>query len=155
MTASAATQRYADLRRHSEDIDPASTDIYAPPKMQKMSKLVLALAEQVLVQSTEKSSLEAVAAALLLAHVAWNRAVDPLGGDQVGYYRKVLGALEAENPKCLRELKATDCEALIQDLVKIKAARYPTDDRIIRVCGITAENNVHVEWHHRGIEGTN
>jgi hypothetical protein len=123
--------------------------------MQKMSKLVLALAEQVLVQPTEKSSREAVAAALLLAHVAWNRAVDPLGGDQVGYYREVLGALEAENPKCLQELKATDREALIQDLVKVKAARYSTDDRIIRVCGLTAENNVHVEWHHRGIEGTN
>jgi hypothetical protein len=120
-----------------------------------MSKLVLALAEQVLVQPTEKSSREAVAAALLLAHVAWNRAVDPLGGDQVGYYREVLGALEAENPKCLQELKATDREALIQDLVKVKAARYSTDDRIIRVCGLTAENNVHVEWHHRGIEGTN
>jgi hypothetical protein len=129
--------------------------IYPPRRMQKMSKLILALAEQVLVQPTEKSSREAVAAALLLAHVAWNRAVDPLGGDQVGYYRKVLGALEAENPKCLRELKVTDCEALIQDLVKIKSTRYPTDDRIIRVCGITAENNVHVEWHHRGIEGTN
>ena len=123
--------------------------------MQKMSKLVLALAEEVLVQPTEKSSREAVAAALLLAHVAWNRAVDPLGGDQVGYYRKVLGALEAENPKCRGELKATDCEALIQDLVEVKAARYPTDNRIIRVCGLTAENNVHVEWHHRGIEGTN
>ena len=123
--------------------------------MQKMSKLVLALAEQVLVQPTEKSSREAVAAALLLAHVAWNRAVDPLGGDQIGYYQKVLGALEAENPKCLRELKTTDCEALIQDLVKIKATRYPTDDRTIRVCGFTAENNVHVEWNHRGTEGTN
>ena len=96
--------------------------------MQKMSKLVLALAEQVLMQPTEKSSREAVAAALLLAHVAWNRAVDPLGGDQVGYYREVLRALKAENPKCLRELKATDCEALIRDLAKIKSTRYPTDD---------------------------
>ena len=100
--------------------------IHPPWTMQKMSRLILALAEQVLVQPTEKSSREAVAAALLLAHVAWNRAVDPLGGDQIGYYQKVLGALEAENPKCLRELKTTDCEALIQDLVKIKATRYPT-----------------------------
>ena len=123
--------------------------------MQKMSQLILALAQRALAKPTEESSREAVADALLLAHVAWNRAVDPLGGDQVGYYRKVLGALEAENPKCLRELKVMDCEALIQDLVKIKSARYPTDDRIIRVCGITAENNVHVEWHHRGIEVTN
>jgi hypothetical protein len=67
----------------------------------------------------------------------------------------VLRALESENPKCLRDLKSTDHEAVIQDLVKIKAKRYPKDDRIIRVCGLTAENNVHVEWHHRGIEGTN
>ena len=123
--------------------------------MQKMSTVILGLAEKVLAQPAERTSSEGAAAALLLAHVAWNRAVDPLGGDQIGYYQKVLGALEAENPKCLRELKTTDCEALIQDLVKIKATRYPTDDRIIRVCGITAENNVHVEWHHRGIEGTN
>jgi hypothetical protein len=123
--------------------------------MQKMSQLILVLAQLALTKPTEESSREAVAAALLLAHVAWNRAVDPLGGDQVGYYRKVLGALEAENPTCLRELKSTDCEAIIQDLVKFKGTRYPKDDRIIRVCGITAENNVHVEWHHRGIEGTN
>jgi hypothetical protein len=45
--------------------------------MQKMSKLILALAEHALAQPTEKSSREAVAAALLLAHVAWNRAVAP------------------------------------------------------------------------------
>jgi hypothetical protein len=67
----------------------------------------------------------------------------------------VLAALESENPKCLRELKSTSCEAMIQELTKLKLALYPADDRIIRVCGITAENNVHVEWHHRGIEGTN
>jgi hypothetical protein len=67
--------------------------------MQKMSKLA---------QPAEKTSSEGAAAALLLAHVAWNRAVDPLGGDQVGYYRKVLSALVQENPKCLRELKSTD-----------------------------------------------
>jgi hypothetical protein len=123
--------------------------------MQKMSQLILALAQRALAKLTQESSPEAVAAALLRAHVAWNRAVAPLGGDQVGYYRKVLDALQAENPKCLRELKGTDCEALIQDLVKLKETRYLTDDRIIRVCGITPKNNVHVEWHHRGIEGTN
>ena len=123
--------------------------------MKKMSAIILGLAEEVLAQPSEKTSSEGAAAALLLAHVAWNRTVDPLGGDQVGYYRKVLRALEAENPNCLRELKATDCEALIQDLVKLKATRYPTDDRIIRICGLTAEHKVHVEWHHRGSEGTN
>ena len=123
--------------------------------MQKMSKVILALAESALAQPPEKSSREAVAAALLVAFVAWNRAVGPLGGDQIGYYRKVLHELEAENPKCLRELKSADCEALIQELVKIKVMRHSADDRIIRVCGLTADNNVRVEWHQRGIEGTN
>ena len=123
--------------------------------MQKMSKVILALAESALAQPPEKSSREAVAAALLVAFVAWNRAVDPLGGDQIGYYRKVLHELEAENPKCLRELKSADCEALIQELVKIKVMRHSADDRIIRVCGLTADNNVRVEWHQRGIEVTN
>jgi hypothetical protein len=123
--------------------------------MQKMSKIILALAERVLAQPTEKTSSEGVAAALLLAHVAWNRAVDPLGGDQVGYYRKVLSALEKANPKYLRELKSTDLEGMIQELLNLKQALYPTDDRIIRVCGTTAESNVHVQWHHRGVEGTN
>jgi hypothetical protein len=52
-------------------------------------------------------------------------------------------------------LKAADCETLIQELVKVKTTRFPRDDRIIRVCGLTAENKVHVEWHRRGTEGIN
>jgi hypothetical protein len=123
--------------------------------MQKMSKVILGLAERVLAQPTEKTSSEGAAAALLLAHVAWNRAVDPLGGDQIGYYRKVLRALERENPKCRRELKSMDCEALIQELMNLKLAFYPADDRIIRLCGITERKTVRVEWHHRGVEGVN
>ena len=120
-----------------------------------MSRIILALAEQALAQPTEKSSREVVAAALLLANVAWNRAVDPLGGDQLGHYRKVLRALREENPKCQGELEGNDVEAIIQELTKFKAVNYPDDDRIIRLCGLTAENNVRVEWHHRGIEGVN
>ena|ERR1035438_7775165 len=123
--------------------------------MQEMSKLILGLAERMLAQLPEKTSGEGVAAALLLAHVAWNRAVDPLGGDQVGYYRKILRALEAENPKCLRELKSTDCEAMIQELMNLKLALHPDDDRIIRLCGITERKTVRVEWYHRGTEGVN
>ena len=120
-----------------------------------MSKVILGLAERVLAQAPEKTSSEGAAAALLLAHVAWNRAVDPLGGDQIGYYRKVLRALERENPKCRQELKSMDCEALIQELMNLKLALYPADDRIIRLCGITERNTVRVEWHHRGVEGVN
>jgi hypothetical protein len=123
--------------------------------MQKMSKIILGLAEKALAQTPEKSSREAVAAALLLANVAWNRAVDPLGGDQLGHYRKALKALREENPKCLRELKSGDVEAIIQELTRLKAENYQDDDRIIRLCGLTPEDNVRVEWHQRGIEGVN
>ena len=64
----------------------ASSDVgfYPPKTMQKMSAIILALAEKLLAQPTENTSSEGAAAALLLAHVAWNRAVDPLGGDQIG-----------------------------------------------------------------------
>jgi hypothetical protein len=123
--------------------------------MQKMSKVLLDLAERLLAQPAEKTSSEGCAAALLLAHVAWNRAVDPLGGDQVGHYRKVLSAMKAVNPNCLRELKSTDCEAMIQELVDVKRALYPANDRIIQLCALTPQQTVRVEWHHRGMEGAN
>ena len=117
--------------------------------MQKMSKILLDLAERLLAQPAERTSSEGAAAALLLAHVAWNRAVDPLGGDQIGQYREGLAALKAENPKCLQELKHNDCEAMIEELVRLKRALYPADDRIIRLCALTPQHTVRVEWHHR------
>jgi hypothetical protein len=78
--------------------------------------------------------------------VAWSRAVDLFGGDQIGEYRKVLKALRRENSRCLRELKSLDHEALISQLVELKKARYPDDRRIIHLCGLTETNNVRVEW---------
>ena len=123
--------------------------------MRKMSVVLRGLAERLLAQPSEKTSAEGVAAALLLAHVAWNRAVDPLGGDQVGHYRKGLAALKAENPKYPRELKSTDAEAMISELVALKRALYPADDRIITLCALTPQHTVRVEWHHRDAEGTN
>jgi hypothetical protein len=120
-----------------------------------MSVVLRGLAERLLAQPSEKTSAEGVAAALLLAHVAWNRAVDPLGGDQVGHYRKGLAALKAENPKYPRELKSADCEAMIGELVDLKRALYPADNRIIRLCALTPQKTVRVEWHHRDAKGTN
>jgi hypothetical protein len=114
--------------------------------MQKFSAIILELAKPALAKPVEKSSREAIAAALVLAHVAWNRVADPSGSDQAGHYRIVLQALERENPQCLRELKSLDFEVLIRNIIEQKHARYPTDNRIIRVCGLTAEDNVRVEW---------
>ena len=115
-------------------------------RMQKMSVVLLELAEHALSQPAARSSREAVAAALLLAHVAWNRAVDFFGGDQTGEYRKVLKALRRENSGCLQELKSRDHEALISQLVELKKAQHPDDRRIIHLCGLTETNTVRVEW---------
>ncbi len=120
--------------------------------MRKMSKVLVDLAERLLAQPAEETSSEGCAAALLLAHVAWNRAVDPLGGDQIG---KGLAAFQAENPKCFKELKSTDWETMIQQLVTLKRALDPGDDRIISLCAMTPQQTVRVEWHHRDVEGTN
>jgi hypothetical protein len=113
------------------------------------------MAEQVLVRQPEKTSREGVAAALLIAQVAWNRAVDPLGGDQIGYYRKILSALKQKNPKCMQDLKSPDYESMIQELMAIKRYSYPADTRIIRLCGLTERNTVRVECHERDVEGAN
>lgn len=120
-----------------------------------MSEIILALAQHVLAQPTERSSREAISAALLLANVAWNRTVDPAGGDRSGHYRKVLRALKKENPKCLRELKSAEVEELIRELERLKEAHYPLDNRIIVLCGITATNNIRVESYQLGVGNRN
>lgn len=123
--------------------------------MKKLSGFILALAENALAQPSEKTSREGIAAALLLAQVAWNRVVDPIGGDLAGHYRKGLKELEQENPKFLKELKSRDFETLIHELMQLKAAHHPTDGRFIHVCGLTAENNVRVEWRDQELHRTN
>jgi hypothetical protein len=123
--------------------------------MGKMSEIMVQLAEKALALPCEKTSREGVAAALLLATFAWNRAVDPFRGDQTEYFREALRALERENPKCLQELKSADVEAVIRELVSLKVALYPADERVVRSCGFLENNNVRVEWGHRGIEGVN
>ena len=113
--------------------------------MKKMSDLMLALAEEVLAKPAAQSSREAIAAGLLLANVAWNRAVvaaDGLAHD----YRKVLMELRKNNPNCPFELKSQDYETLIAELMSMKQQRHSGDNRIIVVCGITPEDNVRVEW---------
>ena len=122
--------------------------------MEKMSKVLLSLAERLLAQPSKKPSREGCAAALLLAHVAWNRALDPLNYQFINY-REGLAAFEEENPKCLQELKSTVCEAMIQEFIDLKRALYPADDRVILLCALTPQQTVRVEWHHKGAEARN
>jgi hypothetical protein len=107
----------------------------------KMSEIMKNLALLIFRDSTRAPSSEAALAALLLAHVAWNRS---LGLDSKDY-NKLLKALSRENPNFWSEFRSRDAEALIETVRQAKAERYPMDRRVIMVCGMR-EGNVHVEW---------
>ncbi|MFH0764640.1 MAG: hypothetical protein V1927_06515 [Candidatus Omnitrophota bacterium] len=106
----------------------------------KMSEIMLEMAATLLKDSVNPSS-EAAHAALLFAHVAWNRA----NGNKVISYKKVLNEFEYSNPDLWDELKLTAHGKIIKSLVVYKNEYYPGDSRVIYICGMR-KNNVHVEW---------
>ncbi len=107
----------------------------------KMSAIMKNLALSIFRDPTRAPSSEAALAALLLAHVAWNRA---LGLDSKDY-SKLLMVFSRKNPNFWSEFRLRDAEALIDTLRQAKAEHYPMDRRVIVVCGMR-EGNVHVEW---------
>jgi hypothetical protein len=86
-------------------------------------------------------SSEAAHVALLLAHVAWNRAL----GHDMQAYQDTLKVFLRANPNLWSELCSRDAETLIEKLRQAKASYYPTDRRVVMVCGMR-EGNVYVEW---------
>jgi hypothetical protein len=91
-------------------------------------------------------SSEAAHAALLLTHVAWNRALGETFTD--AECRRILRKFEKSRPALWAELRSHDWKAMINDLIAYKKKRYPYDTRIVVVCGMTPEKNIHVEWHY-------
>lgn len=87
---------------------------------------------------------EAAHAALLFAHVAWNKA-NGIKDISYRWYRKVLEEFEYSNPDLWDEFKLTVHRKIIKSLVAYKKEYYPRDFRIIHLCGMR-KNNVHVEW---------
>jgi hypothetical protein len=110
----------------------------------KLSAIVKELAESVFRDPRAVPSSAAAHMALLLVHVAWNRALgQPLPEAQ---YRPMLEELEHTNPELWNELAENDVERTVDRLMALKQARYPQDDRLIQVCGMRG-GNVHVEWY--------
>ena len=120
--------------------------------MKKLSAILIELAEQLLAQPVDKTSDAGLHAALLLAQVAWNRAIDRDQADTQGNYLDLLARFERDNPKTRADLKSYDCEELIEELVQVKLKKHPFDDRFVFVCGTTPQGNVHVEWNHKRIK---
>ncbi len=110
----------------------------------KLSTIVKELAESVFRDPRAVPTTAAAHLALLIVHVAWNRAVgQPLPEAQ---YRPMLEVLEQTNPKLWDELADSNVERMIDRVDALKRARYPQDHRVIQVCGMR-DGNVHVEWY--------
>jgi hypothetical protein len=108
-----------------------------------ISEVLKTMAESILPTPAGGASDEAAHAALLLAHVAWNRSL----GHELAAYRRLLLQLGANRPSLWQEFASCDPEALIARLVDFKAKAYPTDRRIVLICGMS-EGRIHVEWCH-------
>jgi hypothetical protein len=109
----------------------------------RLSEIVKELAQTQLRDPEAVPSSEAAHAALLLTHVGWNRSLGALVPE--AQYRQMLEEFESFNPALWNELADNDPERMSAQLAALKQARYPDDDRVIRVCGMRA-GNVHVEW---------
>jgi hypothetical protein len=108
---------------------------------EKLSTVILRIAQNMFLNPNHPPSSEAAHAALLLAHAGWNRSLGhPLGG-----YDRVLAAFQKERPSFWDELKSRSAEALIIAAEMEKRRLWPADQRIILICGMR-EGNVHVEW---------
>ena len=109
----------------------------------KLSAIIKDMAGVVMKDPVRIPSSEAAHAALLFAHIAWNRAIGA-GAPEVAF-TGVLDAFEASSPSLWDELTSDDPETLIAQLVSHKQTHYPYDRRNLIVCGMIGDN-VHVEW---------
>jgi hypothetical protein len=106
-----------------------------------LSAILKDMAFTVLRQPEAVPSSEAAHAALLFAHVAWNRRADTRTPD----YRPMLGEFEASNPDLWAELISTDPEVMIAQLAVYRERHHRNDHRYVVVCGMRDEQ-VHAEW---------
>ena len=79
-------------------------------------------------------SCEAIAAGLLFAHVAWNRA----NGDDMPdtMYKPILSDMISARPDFWTELISEEPETNISQLVSYKSSNYPNDTRHIVSCSL-------------------
>lgn len=106
-----------------------------------LSAIIKEMAFTVLRRPEAVPSSEAAHAALLLAHIAWNRRSDR----GTPHYRPMLSEFEASNPALWEELKSADPEELIAELAAYRERHHRNDQRYLVVCGMRGAE-VHAEW---------
>jgi hypothetical protein len=106
-----------------------------------LSAIIKDMAFTVLRRPDATPSSEAAHAALLFAHIAWNRRTDSATPD----YRHMLGEFEASNPRLWDELTSRDPDELIAELATYREKHYRDDERYPVVCGMR-DGKIHAEW---------
>ena len=114
--------------------------------MKKLSAIIIEMAETVLARPENMVCGEAAHAALLLAHVGWNREIQADAPPTREQYEILLKEFAKSNREFVKDLRSDDFDALIAELRLYKRRTYPKDTRFISVCGTTPTGNVHVEW---------
>ena len=112
-------------------------------KQKKMSEIFKELALIVMKDQKSIPSSEAAHTALLLAHVAWNRANGETFTDLE--CKRIIRKFEKSRRSLWIELQSRDWKELINELVQYKNKNYPEDKRIVVICGMK-EGNIHVDW---------
>jgi len=120
--------------------------------MQKLSEILLEFSQVILAKPMSKTTEGGALVALLLAQVAWNRAIDRDEATSQTPYLDILDWIEKDHPDARQELRSRHYEGLIKKLVQLKLAKYPLDDRFVYGCGFTPEQNLRVEWDRRKIK---
>lgn len=114
-------------------------------KQKKMSEIFKEMALVVMKDPQSTPSSEAAHTALLLAHVAWNRAIGEAFTDLE--CKRILRKFEKARRSLWTELRSRDWQSLVSALMEYKDKNYPEDKRIVVVCGMR-DGNVHIEWMH-------
>lgn len=112
-------------------------------RQRKMSEIFKDMALSVMKDPESRPSSEAAHAALLLAHVAWNRAVGEAFADLE--CKRLLRKFEKSRRSLWIELHSRDWKSLVSALIEYKNKNYPDDMRVVVICGMR-EGNIHVEW---------
>jgi hypothetical protein len=109
----------------------------------KMSEMLKLMSERLLRYPAQVPSSEAAHVALFFATAAWNESVG-LRGAREGY-RQVWESIEAGNPALWNELKSSNVNQLVDELIHYKKSHYADDRRRILLCGIV-DGKIRVEW---------
>ena len=112
--------------------------------MSKLSQRIVAMATCILRKPPEQTSPSGHAVAMMLAHAAWNHAVQGGPDFNVEFIRRWIRPEAERNPGCLQELKSPDLLALLHEMVSMKRTRYPRDRRVVLACEFTPQRTLRV-----------